>query len=184
MTKIYTKTGDKGETGLFGGPRVRKSHPRIMAYGSIDELNALLGQVRSQNDHADLDKLLERIRHDLFDIGAILATPDAGKLTGRSRTTVDAASIGFLEETIDRYDHELPALRSFVLPGGGVVAALLHVARTVCRRAEREIVLLEEREPVEPNVIVYVNRLSDLLFVLARWVNLKQGLPDIPWKKK
>ncbi len=183
MVKIYTKTGDKGETGLFGGGRVKKSHPRIMAYGSIDELNALLGQVRSQNDHAELDPLLERIQNSLFDLGAILATPDPARLAGRSGEAVSAAEIRFLEETIDRYDHELPALRNFVLPGGGPTAAQLHLARTVCRRAEREIVLLAEREPVEPNLLVYINRLSDLLFVLARWVNLKQGIPDIPWKK-
>lgn len=184
MVKIYTKTGDKGETGLFGGPRVKKSHPRIMAYGSVDELNAVLGQARSLNDHRELDKLLTRIQNDLFDLGAVLASPQKERLAGKATGFIRPEDIAFLEQTIDHYDHELPPLKDFVLPGGSDLAALLHVGRTVCRRAEREIVALAEQESVDPEIIIYVNRLSDLLFVLARWVNLKKGVPDVPWEKK
>lgn len=180
MAKIYTKTGDRGETGLFGGPRVKKSHPRIAAYGSVDELNASLGQARSLNDHADLDRILARIQNDLFEVGALLATPQAGPAAGRLRPE----DVAFLEETIDRFDRELPPLRDFILPGGSPLASVFHLARTVCRRAEREIVGLMESEPIAPEVVVYMNRLSDLLFVLARWANLKKGRTDIYWEKK
>lgn len=184
MAKIYTKTGDKGETGLFGGERIRKSHPRIRAYGAVDELNALVGQARVFCEDHDLHGLLARIQNDLFDVGALLATRQKEKLSGRQGGQIRPEDISFLEETIDRYDRELPHLRSFILPGGGDLASILHVARAVCRRAEREIVELSEKEAVEPNLLIYMNRLSDLLFVLARWANFRKGIADLPWEKK
>ena len=184
MAKIYTKTGDRGETGLFGGRRVRKSDPRIMAYGSVDELNAILGQARSLVDNAELDKLLARIQNDLFDLGAVLASPDRERLAGKASGFIRPEDSAFLEATIDRFDRELPPLRDFILPGGSDLASGFHVGRTVCRRAEREIVLLSETERVDPEILIYINRLSDLLFVLARWANLKKGVPDVAWEKK
>ena len=180
--KIYTKTGDKGETGLFGGRRVRKDHPRIAAYGDVDELNALLGLARRLNDRPELDRILQKIQNDLFDLGAVLATPDPGRLRGGS--FIRREDISALEEEIDRLDRDLPPLRNFILPGGSELAANLHLARTVCRRAEREIVALAEKEPVGEEVLGYINRLSDFLFVLARWVNFKEEFPESRWEKK
>ncbi len=179
MAKIYTRTGDKGKTGLFGGKRVKKCDPRINAYGTIDELNAVLGQAGGLNEHKDLDPLIHKIQNDLFDIGAVLASPSAEKIR-----SVGAEDIKVLEEAIDRHDRELPPLRNFILPGGSRLASALHLGRTVCRRAEREVVLLSEREAVSPEILTYMNRLSDLLFVLARWANLKEGVLEIPWEKK
>lgn len=196
MPKIYTKTGDKGDTGLFGGERVRKDHPRIQAYGAVDELNAAIGQVRALirlapakpaenlNDHETLNPILEKIQNDLFDLGAVLASPQPKRLEGKASGFVRKEDVSFLEETIDRLDRELPPLRSFILPGGSELGSALHLARTVCRRAEREIISLATSVSLEPEMIEYVNRLSDLLFVLARWVNLKAGVAETAWKKK
>lgn len=182
--KIYTKTGDKGETGLFGGARVRKDHVRIEAYGEIDELNACLGTSRSLNDDAELDALLHRIQNELFEIGAVLATPSGSKHAGTDKCPIRPEDITRLEKAIDRFDRDLPALRNFILPGGTELSAALHLARTVCRRAERDLVALAEQEPVDEEILAYINRLSDLLFIMARWANWKKGISDTPWKKK
>jgi cob(I)alamin adenosyltransferase len=178
--KIYTKTGDDGETGLFGGPRVRKNCPRIEAYGTVDELNAVVGMARTQGPPADLDGLLCRIQNELFDLGAELATPDPAKFGIAGATE---AHVSALEREIDRYEAELEPLKQFILPGGTPAAAALHLARTVCRRAERCVVTLTESEAISPNTVIYLNRLSDLLFVLARAANRRAGVADVPWTK-
>lgn len=179
--KIYTKTGDDGDTGLLGGIRVRKSDPRVAAYGDVDELNACLGCVRAQSDlGSDLGGMLEHIQQDLFAIGARLADP-GDRLSDRvAKAAVGDEDVTRLEAWIDRLESELPPLRRFILPGGGVAGAWLHFSRTVCRRAERAIVGLGA-DAVERPVLVYVNRLSDLLFVLARVVNHRSGKTEIEW---
>ena len=178
--KIYTKTGDAGETGLFGGPRVRKDAPRIEAFGAVDELNAVLGLARAEPLPGDINALLAAIQNELFDLGAELATPEPAKM---GVGTLGPSRIARLEAAIDRHEATLPALKQFVLPGGSRAAAALHVGRTVCRRAERRVIALASIEPISPQLIVYLNRLSDLLFVLARAVNQSAGLPDVPWQK-
>jgi cob(I)alamin adenosyltransferase len=180
MSKIYTKTGDDGETGLFGGPRVRKDHPRIEAYGTVDELNAVLGIVRTQMPPPKIDVLLATIQNQLFDLGAELASPEPAKF---GIVGVGPQQIAALEGAIDRHDADLEPLRQFILPGGTPAAATLHLARTVCRRAERRLLTLAAVETDSPHTVVYLNRLSDLLFVLARWTNLQAGSPDIRWQK-
>ena len=184
--KIYTKTGDDGETGLFGGPRVPKDHLRIEAYGTVDELNSVVGLVRLhlRDDGAAaraLDAELERIQNELFDLGAALATPDPIKF-GIVGATDDA--IGLLEQSMDRFDAELEPLKQFILPGGSAAAAYLHLARTVCRRAERLTVALARQSDIAPTGVIYLNRLSDWFFVAARWTNKQAGEPDVPWKKE
>ncbi|HUY36397.1 MAG TPA: cob(I)yrinic acid a,c-diamide adenosyltransferase [Pirellulales bacterium] len=178
--KIYTKTGDGGETGLFGGPRVRKDNPRIEAYGTVDELNAVLGLVRCEALPAEIDMLVARVQNELFDLGAELATPEPARM---GTSTLGAGQIAALEQAIDRYEAGLPTLRQFILPGGARPAAALHLARTVCRRAERRLISLAAIESVSRDLVVYLNRLGDLLFVLARAVNQAAGIPDVPWKK-
>lgn len=180
--KIYTKTGDLGETGLFAGPRVRKDDPRIEAYGTVDELNAVLGLARCEKLPAEIDALVAGIQHTLFDLGAELATPEPAS---RGTDLVSTGHIEALEAAIDRYEAELTPLRTFILPGGVSGAAWFHLARTVCRRAERHVVTLMglENAKLSPHVLVYLNRLSDLLFVLARAVNHTAGHGDIAWKK-
>jgi len=178
--KIYTKTGDSGDTGLFGGPRVRKDCPRIEAYGTVDELNAVLGLARCEPLALDFDALLARIQNDLFDVGAELATPEAQT---KQVPTIGATHITALETAIDHWEAVLTPLRQFILPGGSRAAAQLHVARTVCRRAERRVVTLAASETVSHALFVYLNRLSDLLFVLARAANHLGGQPDVPWQK-
>lgn len=175
--KIYTKTGDAGETGLFGGGRVPKDDARVRAYGEVDELNAWIGFAIAIHLPTFESNVLEVIQRDLFSIGAELATPDARKL----RASLDDATVGALERVIDSYDPKLKPLKNFILPGGSPKAAALHVARTVCRRAERSVVTLARSQPVNPLIIQYLNRLSDLLFVLARAVNMQTGHDDIPW---
>jgi cob(I)alamin adenosyltransferase len=167
--KIYTKTGDAGETGLFAGPRVRK-----------DKLNTVLGLARAEQLAADLDALLARIQCQLFDLGAELATPDPAR---RGADAIDAPAIEFLEKAIDAHEAHLSPLTTFILPGGVRGAAALHLARAVCRRAERRTVTLQHTpgEDVSPLAICYLNRLSDLLFVLARYVNSAAGAGDVPW---
>ncbi len=179
--KIYTRTGDTGGTALFGGTRVSKADPRVAAYGDVDELNACLGAVRA---HAELDgdvaELIEQLQRDLFAIGARLADP-ANKVAPRvTKVAVTDADIQRLEGWIDRFEAELPPLRRFILPGGNRAGAMLHVSRTVCRRAERSFVG-GGADTVGPQLLAYVNRLSDLLFVLARAVNHRAGQPEVEW---
>jgi cob(I)alamin adenosyltransferase len=179
--KIYTRTGDAGGTSFFGGKRVSKHDPRVCAYGDVDELNACLGTVRAQAElPGDVADMLERIQIDLFAIGARLADP-AEKIADRvTKATVTDLDIQRLEDWIDRFEGELPPLRRFILPGGNRAGALLHLSRTVCRRAERSIVALGPGEP-DALLLPYVNRLSDLLFVLARAVNHRAGQAEVEW---
>jgi cob(I)alamin adenosyltransferase len=177
--KIYTKTGDSGETSLFSGGRVPKAHLRVEAYGTVDELNSHLGVVRALNPSPASNDMLESIQNQLFQIGADLATPLDAKADWIVR--MDGAPITWLEERIDALTADLPELKNFILPGGTVVAAQLHVARTVCRRAERLAVALAQTEQIGDYVIVYLNRLSDFLFTLARWENLQAGIAEEKW---
>ncbi len=184
LNKIYTRTGDDGSTALGTGERRKKYDLRIAAYGTLDELNATLGIARLHTaDDAALDAALARIQNDLFDLGADLTTPGKGKGPGGARLTVTAAQVTWLESEIDRLNAALAPLRSFVLPGGSAAAAYLHLARTVCRRAERLIAELKDKpdESVTPEVLHYVNRLSDFLFVAARHANDK-GARDVLWR--
>ncbi|HJK98655.1 MAG TPA: cob(I)yrinic acid a,c-diamide adenosyltransferase [Polyangiaceae bacterium LLY-WYZ-14_1] len=181
--KIYTKTGDHGETGLFGGTRLAKDDPRVEAYGGVDELNSQLGVVRtevSEDRDAPIGSALAIIQSALFDVGAELGTTPE-RLSELDLPRVDQAAIDQVEAWIDAADAELAPLSSFVLPGGTALAAQLHVARTVCRRAERRVVALTHRSEVRLEVIRYLNRLSDLFFVWARLANHRAGVPDVPW---
>ncbi len=178
--KIYTKTGDRGDTGLFGGARVSKAALRVEAYGELDELNSVVGLVRTESFDAEVDALLATIQSRLFDLGAELATaPDSKVALGIP--LVDQGEVERLERAIDRAETELTQLKTFVLPGGSRAAAYLHLARTVCRRAERKLVLLAQSETVRDTCIQYVNRLSDTFFVLARLENHRAGIADVPW---
>jgi len=179
--KIYTRTGDTGDTGLFGGGRVPKSHPRVEAYGDVDELNACLGLARAIELMPRIDEVLVPLQRDLFAIGALLATPDREKMKGHlEKASIDETRIAELERAIDEGDRELEPLTSFIMPGGTPKAAALHVARTVCRRAERRVIALE-KEQIPPIVVVYLNRLSDLLFTLARVANRRAGAGEVTW---
>ena len=183
LNKIYTRTGDDGTTALGTGERRKKYDLRIAAYGTLDEVNATLGIVRLHTtDDATLDATLGRIQNDLFDVGADLCTPGKGKGPGGARLTVTDAQVNWLESEIDRLNADLVPLKSFVLPGGSAAAAYLHLARTVCRRAERLVVELADAsdESVTPEVLKYVNRLSDFLFVASRYANHK-GARDVLW---
>lgn len=182
--KIYTKTGDSGSTGLFGGGRVPKSHPRVEAYGDVDELNAAIGFARSIEQMPRIDEVLVPIQRDLFAIGALLATPDREKMQQHlTKARIDDERVAELEHAIDESDRELEPLRAFIMPGGTPKAAALHIARTVCRRAERKVVALSElnAEAIPPLVIIYLNRLSDLLFTLARVANHRAGAGEVTW---
>jgi cob(I)alamin adenosyltransferase len=181
VQRIYTKTGDTGDTGLFGGGRVSKSHPRVEAYGAVDELNAVLGWVRTAVRDATIRDGLPRVQSDLFAIGAHLATDVPEGRAAPKLPELPAAGIAELEQWIDAAEAGLPELRSFILPGGAPGGAALHVARTVCRRAERRVVELSAAADVDDTIIVYLNRLSDLLFVLARLENLGAGESEQPW---
>jgi cob(I)alamin adenosyltransferase len=177
--KIYTRTGDTGETSLLGGARVSKHDPRVDAYGEVDELNAWLGLARASRVDPAIDQELVRLQQDLFALGAQLADP-AGKLATRvTKAIIADEHVTRLESLIDRLEAELPSLRRFILAGGTPAGAALHVARTVCRRAERRMVALDP--PVDPVLLRYINRLSDLLFVLARAVNHRGGVPETEW---
>ncbi|HSD67624.1 MAG TPA: cob(I)yrinic acid a,c-diamide adenosyltransferase [Vicinamibacteria bacterium] len=178
--KIYTKTGDRGETGLLGGARVPKDHPRVAAYGDVDETNAAIGAVRALAE-GPLERLLFRVQKDLFAIGAQLADPTHEVAAERAKAAVTPAQGRQLERAIDAREKGLPPLRSFVLPGGTPTSALLHQARTVCRRAERSVVGLSRQSGVDPRIVVYLNRLSDLLFVLARAENRRAGIDEERW---
>ncbi len=180
--KIYTKTGDDGSTGLFGGPRVRKDDPRIEAYGTVDELNAALAMARSEQLPAEISAVIERAQHELFAVGAQLATPDP---KAHSMALLTDEHLATLEADIDRFEASLSPLKQFILPGGTPAATRLHFARTLCRRAERRLITLtaQPQEAVDPRMQIYLNRLSDLLFVLARAANQAAQQPDVPWTK-
>lgn len=177
--KIYTKTGDDGTTSLFSGGRVSKTHLRVEAYGTVDELNSVLGVVRAHKPQRRCDEWLARVQWQLFNLGADLATPLDSKAEWVVR--MDADTVVWLEDAIDEMTAELPELKNFILPGGSLVAANIHVARTVCRRAERVVIQLQDQEPVGEQVIHYLNRLSDFLFTLARWENMQAGIPEDKW---
>jgi cob(I)alamin adenosyltransferase len=179
--KIYTKTGDKGETGLFKGPRVPKHDFRVEAYGNVDELNAILGVLVCQIQDPATRVLVESIQHELFEIGADLATPIQEKDDPRMRITEEFTNR--LEKAIDSVEGRLPELAYFILPGGCTSGAMLHLARTICRRAERSITQLQAADQINPEIIRYINRLSDLLFTLARAENQLAGQPEIPWQR-
>jgi cob(I)alamin adenosyltransferase len=189
ITRVYTRTGDRGETALVGGKRVPKDAARIEAYGTVDELNASLGLARAFNaerlaegeGHRWLDETLRRLQNELFDLGSELATPEDAVYEGMHR--IDDTQVKELERLIDHCQKELPPLKSFVLPGGGRIGAALHQARTICRRAEREILRLSRAEPLAEGPLRYVNRLSDLLFVLSRWVAKRLGEPEYLWER-
>lgn len=184
LTRIYTRTGDDGTTALGSGERRKKHDLRIEAYGTVDEANSTIGLARVHTrDMPDIDAMLARIQNDLFDLGAELATPSKGKGPGGARLTVTDAQVTRLEQEIDRLNAELQPLRSFVLPGGSAAAAALHLARTVCRRAERLMSALVDTagEDIGPAAAKYINRLSDFLFVAARYVNDK-GASDVLWQ--
>jgi cob(I)alamin adenosyltransferase len=183
--KIYTRTGDGGETALFGGGRVAKDHPRVAAYGTVDELNACLGWAVAVVDEADVRERLARIQHDLFAIGSLLATPPPGegRPTPKGLPEPPASRVSEMEAWMDEAEERLPTLRAFILPGGSRGAAALHLARTVCRRAERAVVHLASSETVESWTLTYLNRLSDLLFTFARLENLEAGGGDVEWRK-
>lgn len=178
--KIYTKTGDKGETSLFGGQRVFKDALRVEAYGTVDELNSVLGVVRSENSDGRIQEILMQVQNQLFTLGADLATP--GSSEGKSIDRIGSREIDALERAIDAIDPLLKPLKSFILPGGSPTASRLHCARTVCRRAERAVVRLSRSEDVSEGVVIYLNRLSDLLFTLARYANHVAGVQETQWK--
>ena len=180
--KIYTRTGDSGDTGLFGGGRVAKDDQRVEAYGDVDELNAVLGMARAIEVMPRIDEVLVPVQRDLFAIGALLATPDRDKMAQHlEKALIDEERITQLEHLIDDAESELEPLRSFILPGGSPKAAALHVARTVCRRAERRVVTLQRTVEIPSLVVIYLNRLSDLLFTLARLANHRAGAGEVTW---
>ncbi len=181
--KVYTRRGDRGETDLFGGARVSKSALRVEAYGEVDELNACVGLAAAQTSHSDLLALLQRVQHTLFDVGACLATPDAARRKKSQMSPATPEDVEQLEASIDGFEQELSPLRNFVLPGGTPTGAALHVARTVCRRAERRCVALAGEEEVDESNLRFLNRLSDLLFVMARLENARAGVPDVEWSQ-
>ena len=180
--KIYTRRGDAGETDLLGGGRVGKDDPRVEAYGEVDELNAGLGTCAAASPHADLRELVRGIQATLFSLGAYLASPDAGRRERAAIPAVGEGDVEALEKRIDAFESELEPLRRFILPGGTPAAAAFHVARAVCRRAERRAVALHRAEALPPLALRYLNRLSDLLFVLARVENRRAGIPDVEWE--
>ena len=180
--KIYTKRGDAGETDLFGGSRVKKSHPRVEAYGAIDELNAVVGLAAAESKHRDIAELLAQIQAALFALGSVLATPSAAHRKKAGISDLTDAAVQSLEKAMDDFEAELAPLANFILPGGSSAAAQFHVARTVCRRAERQLVAVATEETIDAINLRYVNRLSDFLFVLARLENKRAGVDDVEWK--
>jgi cob(I)alamin adenosyltransferase len=184
-SKLYTRSGDTGTTMLFGGGRMPKDHPRVEAYGTVDELNSTLGVALSfLPARGTIAKALRAVQNELFNIGSELASGMEGKAAEKARLFLEAdAKIATLERLIDEYDAKVPPLRTFILPSGSQAGAMLHLCRTVCRRAEREVVRLSHSEPVNPDILSYLNRLSDLLFVLARYVNKAARKPETPWHK-
>jgi len=183
LNRIYTKTGDKGETGLVGGQRVPKDSQRIEVFGTVDELNSFVGLVRiscRENKLDELELILERVQHELFNLGSVLATLPADLHPNQPRVTKE--TIDQLERDIDHYNASLPSLRSFVLPGGSRICAELHVCRTVCRRAERQLVTLSHQDEVPREALLFLNRLSDAFFVWSRWVNQALGVEEALWQ--
>lgn len=180
--KIYTKTGDMGETVLYGGEAVSKDHPRLKAYGTIDELNAVIGWLRSAGLDEDVDRILHHAQNQLFAIGAELATPDRKRLEGRN-PAVDETDVMAMEKQIDKWEGELTPLKNFILPGGSEAAARAHCVRTVTRRAERCVVALKNDVDISPVILRYLNRFSDLVFVAARVINHRAAVDDIEWQK-
>jgi cob(I)alamin adenosyltransferase len=180
--KIYTKTGDRGETALFGGGRVSKDHPRVAAYGDVDELNSVIGLIRATEPAGFFDPLLESIQRDLFSIGGHLATPDPERVSkALEKAALSPERVSEFERAMDEAERELPPLKAFVLPAGTPKASALHLARTVCRRAERSVVHLAQSNEVPGLFLIYLNRLSDLLFTLARLANHRGGVKDVTW---
>lgn len=175
LSKIYTRTGDKGTTGLGDGSRVRKNDPRVEAYGTVDEINSVIGLLLAGEVPEAVRDCLTDIQHDLFDLGGELSVPGF--------VAIDARYVSWLEQVLDRFNAELPPLAEFILPGGTAAAATCHLARTVCRRAERLVAGLAPEAGINPEAIAYLNRLSDLLFVLSRALNAAAGVPDVLWKK-
>ncbi|MDE1762730.1 MAG: cob(I)yrinic acid a,c-diamide adenosyltransferase [Thaumarchaeota archaeon] len=179
LTKIYTKTGDDGTTGLIGGKRVKKTDPRIVAYGTVDEINSAIGVVLSSTLDSDIMNILTKVQNDLFTIGSDLANPDLKDSSNR----VTENMITYLENQIDRLESNLSPITYFILPGGDTLASQIHIARATCRRAEVNILQILEKEPINKNCQVYINRLSDLLFVIARTINSRKKIKDVAWKK-
>jgi cob(I)alamin adenosyltransferase len=177
--KIYTKTGDDGTTGLIGNTRVKKSSPRIASYGTVDELNATIGMILSSKLEKDISDLLTKIQNDLFVVGADLANPNLENKLNR----VTPNMVSFLEMEIDKLEEKLSPITFFILPGGNLIASQVHIARAICRRAEINIVQLSEVEDIHTECLIYMNRLSDLLFVVARTINKRKKISDIAWKK-
>jgi len=182
--KIYTKTGDKGKTSLFGGQRVDKDDLRVECYGTVDELNSILGLAVTEVVDAEMKEVIQKIQNDLFILGGELATPVEKKFALNFSSKVDIDEVQFLENRIDHFEENLLPLKQFILPGGSKSAALLHVARSVSRRSERLAVKLSKRDVINENIIIYLNRLSDLLFVLARFENDVNQILDVPWASK
>ncbi len=178
--KIYTKTGDKGMTSLFGGKRVFKNDVRLESYGTIDELNSLIGVALNKVETDESKKILRKVQNDLFVLGSDLSTPEETKY---KVPRVAKEMVDYLEEQIDLIDGKIPQLKTFILPGGSEGASILQFVRTVCRRAERRTVELQQLEQINETAIVYLNRLSDLLFVLSRFENISTGTPEIEWQK-
>ncbi len=181
--KIYTKTGDKGQTSLFGGKRVGKDNIRIECYGFVDELNSILGIAHTKIDNNDLRNIIIKIQNQLFNVGADLASPLTDNEEKLYVKRVDISYTKYLESKIDYFEEQLEPLKNFILPGGNESASYLHFARTVCRKTERLAVTLNKTENINENVLKYLNRLSDLLFVLARYSNHLEGIPDLIWQK-
>lgn len=185
--KIYTKTGDKGKTSLFGGKRVKKSHLRINAYGTVDELNSYMGMIRDQSNQDTLNQDIIQIQNTLFSLGAMLATPEESRKlkSGEERlkiSKVGADDIKFLELKMDAMNEKLQPMTHFILPGGHSLVSFCHIARCVCRRAERITVELNDNQPIDSHIIRYLNRLSDYLFVLARKLSVDNKVNEIPWR--
>ena len=181
--KIYTKGGDKGETGLFGGERVSKDSLRIETYGTVDELNSFIGLALVEIKDYEVKKLLERIQNTLFILGSDLSAPGNVKNKSHYLTRISKLNYEEIEKEIDKFDSRLGELKNFILPGGSKSAALLHICRTICRRAERRVVALNNAVNISPDIIIFLNRLSDLFFVLARYENKISGIEDIEWQK-
>jgi cob(I)alamin adenosyltransferase len=181
--KIYTKTGDGGQTGLYGGERVSKTAQRVEAYGTVDECNSAIGMARASLDDQELDGVLAEIQNALFDVGADLATP-IGSLYEKKLVRIDDQDVSRLEQLIDQHQLECPEFTNFIHPGGTPAAAALHLARTIARRSEREVLRLEEQEPCNHAVVLYLNRLSDFLFILARVANTRAGMSEAGWHVK
>ena len=178
IMKIYTKTGDDGNTGLQGDFRIAKSHPRIIAYGTIDEANAAIGVVLTNELDGDISKVLSKIQNELFLLGSDLSNQNLNDLKNR----ISLEMVENLEETIDKFELELPPITNFILPGGNVAAAQIHQVRTIIRRAETLVVQLSDKDEINSNCIKYLNRLSDLMFVMGRLINKRKGIEDIIWK--